>query len=246
MARQPRLCPPGMPQHVIQRGNNRISCFVDDQDRAVFANWLNLYSKRFAVAIHAWVFMTNHVHLLMTPAGTNGVSATMQALGRRYVRYFNRRHGRTGTLWEGRFRSCLVESETYLLRCYRYIELNPVRAGMVTTPSQYAWSSYACNALGNVSELCTPHPEYLQLHCEPEQRLAAYRELFGAPLDDRVLNEIREAVNKCLVLGSDDFKQRLERETGQRTRPAARGRPRKSDLTPISGVSQAVSSASVQ
>jgi putative transposase len=125
MARLPRFCPAGISHHIVQRGNNRSVCFVDEQDFATYASWLNEYADEFEVAVHAWVFMTNHVHLLVTPQHDRGVSGLMQALGRRYVRYFNRRYQRTGTLWEGRFRSSLVQSETYLLQCYRYIELKP-------------------------------------------------------------------------------------------------------------------------
>ncbi len=163
MARLPRICPPSIPQHVIQRGNNRSICFTGDQDFSAYANWLLEYSREYNVAVHAWVFMTNHVHLLVTPANSSGLSSMMQALGRRYVRYFNYQYRRTGTLWEGRFKSSLVQSETYLLQCYRYIELNPVRANMVDDPSAYTWSSYHCNALGIESKLCTPHEEYLKL-----------------------------------------------------------------------------------
>ncbi len=127
----------GVPQHVIQRGNNRQICFASEQDFSAYAHWLKKYSHKYQVDIHAWVFMTNHVHLLMTAHESYGVSKLMQALGRKYVQYFNHKYKRSGTLWEGRFRSCLVESEKYVLECYRYIELNPVRANMVEAPAQY-------------------------------------------------------------------------------------------------------------
>lgn len=148
MARLPRLDVPGVAQHVIQRGNNRQACFGSDQDFVAYAGWLHEYAVKHEVAIHAWVFMTNHVHLLVTPKNAGGVSALMQSVGRRYVPYFNYSYKRSGTLWEGRFRSCLVQSERYLLECYRYIELNPVRADMVSGPGDYKWSSYRCNGLG--------------------------------------------------------------------------------------------------
>lgn len=229
MARLPRLCPPGFSQHVIQRGNNRSICFASEQDFAAYANWLKEYSQKFHVSIHAWVFMTNHVHLLVTPTINNGLSEMMQALGRRYVQYFNYQHDRSGTLWEGRFRSNVVQSESYLLQCYRYIELNPVRAGMVDDPSEYHWSSYRCNAFGIKSELCTPHEEYLKLGRRKEvKRLAAYRTLFKAHIGGELLEQIRGSVNKGLVLGNDRFKNEVAMLSGQRTRPAKMGRPKKS------------------
>ncbi|GAA5525253.1 hypothetical protein Maes01_01818 [Microbulbifer aestuariivivens] len=148
MARLPRIAPVGVPQHVIQRGNNRQVCFGCEDDFIAYAGWLRDYAEEYAVEVHAWVFMTNHVHLLVTPLEERAVSKMMQALGRMYVRYFNGAYQRSGTLWEGRYRSCLVQSEDYLLHCYRYIELNPVRAGMVKDPGKYCWSSYGANALG--------------------------------------------------------------------------------------------------
>lgn len=159
MSRRTRLCPPGAAQHVIQRGNNRQICFCADEDCAAYAHWLREAATKFRVQIHAWVFMTNHVHLLVTPADAEGVSRMMQQVGRRYVRYFNKTDRRSGTLWEGRFKSCLVQSTEYLLQCYRYIELNPVRASMVCDPADYKWSSYRSNGLGVGSALLTPHQE---------------------------------------------------------------------------------------
>lgn len=148
MARLHRLSPAGIPQHVIQRGNNRQACFNSDEDFAAYAYWLKEYADKYQVQIHAWVFMTNHVHLLVTPIKESAVSQMMQSLGRCYVRYYNKTYQRSGTLWEGRFKSCLIESSGYLLQCYRYIELNPVRALMVSDPSEYRWSSYRSNGLG--------------------------------------------------------------------------------------------------
>jgi len=203
MARLSRVCPIGMPQHVIQRGNNRQVCFADEQDFTAYAGWLKGYSKKYQVDIHAWVLMTNHVHLLCTPRGQNAVSHMMQSLGRHYVRYFNFSYKRTGTLWEGRFKSCLVQEETYLIQLYRYIELNPVRAGMVEQPSDYVWSSYPINALGKVSELCTPHAVYLALGKDANERQASYRELFKHHVDGKLLEDIRLAVNKGMALGSE-------------------------------------------
>ncbi|MCL1045424.1 transposase [Shewanella electrodiphila] len=153
MPRKLRVSPIGIPQHVTQRGNNRQACFTSEQDFKAYSGWLKDHAKKFHVEIHAWVFMTNHVHLLCTPLHPNSISQMMQALGRQYVRYFNHTYKRTGTLWEGKFKSCLVQSEDYLIQLYRYIELNPVRANMVTDPAEYPWSSYQINALGKASQL---------------------------------------------------------------------------------------------
>lgn len=228
MARLPRICPPNIPQHVIQRGNNRNACFASKQDFSVYANWLKEYSQKYSVAIHAWVFMTNHVHLLVTPEKEDSVSFLMQALGRRYVRYFNYTYQRSGTLWEGRYKSSIVQTESYLLQCQRYIELNPVRAAMVADPSDYEWSSYRCNGLGIESELCTPHEKYLNLGRTQKQRLYAYRSLFKAHVEEELLEEIRRSVNRGLALGNDRFKDEIENLYGRRVRPAKMGRPRKS------------------
>jgi putative transposase len=227
MARLPRLCLPGIPQHIIQRGTNRQACFGSDADMAAYALWLHEYSLKYGVKIHAWVFMTNHVHLLLSSSSRDGVSRLMQSLGRRYVRYFNHTHQRSGTLWEGRFRSCLVDADDYLLTCQRYIELNPVRAGMVLRPEDYHWSSYQANGVGVKSRLITHHPLYLALGRSPSERQARYRKLFEAHphCDDFV--RIRDVTHQGLALGSERFLQEVERLAGQRARPLKRGpRPR--------------------
>ena len=224
MPRLPRLSPIGIPQHIIQRGNNRQVCFNTNDDMAVYANWLHDYATKYEVHLHAWVFMTNHVHLLVTPWRENGISKMMQSLGRYYVRYYNKTCRRSGTLWEGRFKSCLVESTDYLLQCYRYIELNPVRASMVDDPSGYSWSSYRCNGLGVQSKLITPHETYLQLGETTEKRLANYRELFRYQLDGHMLRDIRESVNKGLAFGSVRFKDEIEANLKRRVRPEKPGR----------------------
>ncbi|WP_019530437.1 transposase [Dasania marina] len=225
MARLPRICPLGIPQHVIQRGNNRQFCFAQEQDLALYANWLDDYAAEFGAQIHAWVFMTNHVHLLVTPTMPNAVSKMMQALGRRYVRYFNSEYDRTGTLWEGRFKSSLVQSETYLLQCQRYIEMNPVRALMVDDPAEYTWSSYQSHALGKTIKLHTPHEEYLKLAKDVETRQNRYRQLFKDHVDKNLMVDIREALNKGLALGNEKFKSDIEALCGRRLRPARMGRP---------------------
>ena len=228
MPRLPRLSPVGFPLHIIQRGNNRQDCFNNHEDMAVYANRLNDYSVKYEVHVHAWVFMTNHVHLLVTPGTENSVSSMMQSLGRSYVRYFNQTYQRSGTLWEGRFRSSLVESSDYLLQCYQYIELNPVRAGMVDDPSEYTWSSYQCNGMGRQSKLITPHEIYLGLGNTFEARLENYRKLFKYQLGYNVLSEIRQSVNQGMVFGSERFKDVIEANLERRVRIEKTGpKPRK-------------------
>ena len=227
MARLPRLDVPGVAQHVIQRGNNRQVCFASEQDFAAYAGWLHEYAVKFEVQIHAWVFMTNHVHLLMTPSKEGGVSQLMQSLGRRYVPYFNYSYKRSGTLWEGRFKSCLVQSERYLLECYRYIELNPVRADMVAAPGDYKWCSYQCNGLGVDSKLISPHAEYLALGQDKEERLANYRSFFVGQIRPELVTQITEMTNKGFVIGSERFAKEIEALTQRQTQPAKLGRPNK-------------------
>ena len=227
MARLPRICPVDIPQHIIQRGNNRHACFVTDQDFITYSAYLKEYADQFEVQVHAWVFMTNHVHLLCTPNVENGISNMMQALGRRYVRYFNNAYRRSGTLWEGRFKSCVIEEENYLLQVYRYIELNPVRAKMVKIPAEYKWSSYQINALGKESELCTPHPLYLRLGNDTAIRLIEYQKLFNIILLNEKLDEIRTTTHKGMAIGSNKFKLEIERLTGRRMTEGKRGRPKK-------------------
>jgi len=223
MARLPRICTPGLPQHIIQRGNNRQVCFASDEDFSAYAHWLDEYSRKYRVAIHAWVFMTNHVHLLVTPETQTGVSRLMQTLGRHYVRYFNHTYKRTGTLWEGRFKSCVVDAEDYLLICQRYIELNPIRAGMVADPGDYRWSSYSSHGLGKPAKLWTPHRLYRVLGSTLADRTAAYRALFTGQLDATFLNQIRLATNQGMALGSDRFKQEVEQLARRRVSPLKRG-----------------------
>jgi len=227
MARLVRVAPVGVPQHIIQRGNNRQVCFASEDDMKAYLNWLKELSLKHRVAVHAWVLMTNHVHLLCTPLKENAISRLMQSIGRLYVRYFNHTYQRSGALWEGRFKSCLVQSDRYLLELYRYIELNPVRADMVADPSDYSWSSYAINALGVESELQTPHPEYLALGKSNPERLSNYRELFKAPVETELLKEMRVSINKGLALGNERFTSQIEALTNQRVTARKPGRPRK-------------------
>lgn len=180
MPRRPRLDLPGVAQHIVQRGNDRQPCFFIDIDRIRYLQDLRELSLKLDIAVHAYVLMTNHVHLLLTSKQAGTVSTLMQSLGRRYVRYINTQYRRTGTLWEGRYKSCLVQDETYLLRCYRYIELNPVRAGMVSDPADYRWSSHCCNGLGQANALVQPHGSYLAI-AAADQRADHYRTLSWRP-----------------------------------------------------------------
>lgn len=227
MARLPRIGPLGVPQHIIQRGNNRQVCFASERDLAVYARFLEDYARQYSVAIHAWVFMSNHVHILATPYEIEAVSKMMQALGRRYVRYFNHEYKRSGTLWEGRFKSSLVQSETYFLQCQRYIELNPVRASMVSDPAEYIWSSYQSNGMGKKIRLLTPHDEYQKLGKTDAHRQKAYRSLFRVHVEEKLIEDIRSAVNKGMALGDERFKEEIEALCGRRVKPAKMGRPRK-------------------
>ncbi len=180
--------------------------------------------------------MPNHGHLLITPQAEHGLSKTRQMLGRYYVQYYNYSYQRTGALWEGRYKATLIDSESYLLTCMRYIELNPVRADMVVHASAYPWSSYHCNALGKPDELVTQHIEYLRLGKAAEARQAAYRQLFKHHLPESSMAEIREATNKAWVLGNDRFKRRIQKQLGRRVAPSARGGDRKSEKFRINGV----------
>jgi putative transposase len=230
MPRLPRLNLPGIPQHVIQRGNNKQVSFFSDKDYAVYLDKLKLYSEKYSVAVHSYVLMTNHVHLLMTPDTEQGVSQLMQSLGRYYVRYVNQTYGRTGTLWEGRYKSTLVDSDNYFLTVSRYIELNPVRAGMVAHPAEYPWSSYQYNALGIPIELITPHFLYQGLAKTEKTRHKRYTALFDKMIPDYTLEEIRSSINRAWVLGDEHFKRQIEKQTGRRVSPLTRGGDRKSDV----------------
>jgi len=226
LARKPRFSLPGVPQHVIQRGNNRDPCFFAEDDYHRYLVDLKEALGRNDCRLHAFVLMTNHVHMLLTPMSEHGVSHLMQDLGRKYVRYINHSYRRSGTLWEGRYKSSLIDSEAYLLTCMRYIELNPLRANMVTHPGEYRWSSYAANANGRDNPLLSLHPVYQQLGMEPASRQHAYRELFRQHMDHTIIHDIREALNQELVLGREDFKTRIEQMTQRQTRPGRMGRPR--------------------
>ncbi|MBT8438586.1 MAG: transposase [Gammaproteobacteria bacterium] len=225
MARKPRFTLAGVPQHVIQRGHNREPCFYAEHDYAQYLANLSEAAKHNQVAIHAYVLMKNHVHLLVTPAHSHGITHIMQDTGRKYVRYINSRYKRSGTLWEGRYKASLVNSEAYLLTCMQYIEMNLVRAVMVCHPSEYRWSSYHSNAGQNKDFLLEAHPVYRRLGIDDQERHYAYRELFSSNLSKEDLHDIREALNQELVLGREDFKDKIELMTKRQARPGKPGRP---------------------
>lgn len=214
---------PGVAVHVVQRGVNRASCFRAEADYLVYLSQLRRLSERHGCAVHAYCLMTNHVHLLLTPAAAHSCTALMRDLGQRYVPYFNQRHGRTGTLWEGRFRSCIVESARYVLACYRYMELNPVRAGMVEHPAGYIWSSYAVNGGARSDPLLSPHPEFSALAAYTEKRHAAYRALFADEIDQPLLAAIRDSTNEGYPLASEAFKSSVIAPLGWQSSPGKPG-----------------------
>jgi len=227
MPRQPRYRIPGLPQHVVQRGNDRQATFYRPPDYFIYKNYLQEAAASHSCQIHAYVLMTNHVHLLVTPAAEDSIPQLMQALGRRYVRYVNKAYGRTGTLWEGRYKACLIQADRYFLACQRYIELNPVRGGMVADPGEYAHSSYRYNALGHSDPLVIEHTTYTALGNSPAECRCAYRSFFAAAPGPDPTRKIREVTNACLVLGNDRFKDQIEAVLARSVRPGSAGRPRK-------------------
>ena len=226
MPRRARLAIAGIPWHIIQRGNNRSDCFFCENDYLYYLEQLQRQSLEFGCQIHAHCLMTNHVHLLLTPDARDGASLMMKNLGQRYVQYINRRYRRTGTLWEGRFKSCLAQDKHYALVCYRYIELNPVRAGMVAHPQEYPWSSFHSNGRGIPSDLVVPHPSYLGLGSNRAERLKAYRNFIKQGTEDLELKGIRNATNGNFALGDDRFRAEIERALRRRVSPGRPGRPK--------------------
>ena len=225
MPRQARIDLPGLPQHIVARGNNRQPCFFTDTDRSMYLNCLLVAARNHCVAIHAYVLMTNHVHLLATGATDGAVGRMMQSIGRRYVRTMNNALGRTGTLFEGRYRASPVESESYFLACMRYIELNPVRAGMVDDPANFSWSSHRFNLGLDRSVLVTPHDEYVQLGLNPASRAQAYRRLFEKILSAAELEAIREHAIRGRALGRPEFQKTLESKLNRCVTIRPPGRP---------------------
>lgn len=227
MPRQPRYFIPGYPQHIIQRGVDRQATFFQPRDYRRYLRVLADASKKYDCRIHAYVLMTNHTHLLVTPGTDKSLPSIMQAIGRQYVQSTNKSYERTGTLWEGRYKACLVQDDQYLLACQRYIELNPVRSGIVSSPGEYPFSSYRHNALGYTDRLVTPHPIFLELGESDRERRESYKSLFSDQISEDLLKSIRAETNSCLAIGNDKFKDQIEAMIGRSVRPAKMGRPRK-------------------
>ena len=232
MARLPRLTVTGYPHHVILRGNNRQAIFHTRADRLHMLDLLARHSAENAVQVHAYVLMDNHMHLLVTPQKDGGLPAMMQGVGRSYVRAFNDAQGRTGTLWEGRYRSAVIQSERYLLACMVYIDLNPVRAGMVAQAVDHPWSSHAHYLGQRVDSLITPHPLFWALGNTPFDREAAYAELVQAGLGANQQVALTDAALKGWALGEADFMAELQEKTTRRPQKAKVGRP------PLTGQSE--------
>lgn len=230
MSRSRRICIANIPQHVIQRGNNKQPCFINAKDYHLYLKKLAECAEKHSVNVHAYVLMTNHVHLLLTPLVDGAISLFMQALGRCYVRYFNIEHKRSGTLWEGRYKACLIETDRYFLAVSRYIELNPVRAAMVKQPADYSWSSYHYNALGKANSILTPHSAYIAIANNKQLRLAGYKQLFQHQASRDELAAIREATHRCWLLGTKQFNQQLSQQIGQQLTRANHGGDRRSKV----------------
>lgn len=225
MARRERQRVTGLPVHIIQRGNNRQACFYAEADYQFFLHHLSELAKRFQCEVHAYVLMTNHVHLLLTPHLARGPSLLMKLLGQRYVQYINKTYRRSGSLWDGRFRSSVIQDARYVLACYRYIELNPVRANMVKHPIEYPWSSYAANAGGKSLPWLVAQGEYLDLGSNEEKRQAAYRGLFASELDHQLLREIQVSAHGGYTIGGGRFRAEIENALKLRATPQGPGRP---------------------
>lgn len=227
MPRPSRLILPDQAHHIVQRGNNRQAVFFSEDDRQMFLRWLGEALAAEGCALHAYALMTNHFHLVITAGEADSIPRLMQSLGRRYVSHVNREYRRTGTLWEGRYKSTILDSESYVLVCHRYVESNPVRADLVSRPEDYPWSSYRHNALGTRDPLLREHATYTALGATVSARRAAYRELFGPGLTDEQVETIRDATQRGWVSGTDRFRQQVERALGRRVEPPRRDRPPK-------------------
>ncbi|MFN7571475.1 MAG: transposase [Betaproteobacteria bacterium] len=228
MPRRPRAHLDGIPLHVVQRGHNREPCFFGEEDYFCYLHWLGEALAQSACALHAYALMTNHVHLLLTPRRAAAVPRLIIALGSRYVQYVNRSYRRTGTLWDSRYKSSAIQAETYLLACQPYIELNPVRAGMVDDPAHYRWTSYRANGLGRADALVAPHAVYVALGRNDAERRAAYRALFRTEPDAPAIDDLRLALNENQPVGNARFLARVARAMGERRQARPQGRPRNS------------------
>jgi putative transposase len=225
MARLPRLTLPGYPHHVIQRGNNRQAIFACAADYRVMLDLLEENAKKFDVLVHAYVLMSNHLHLLATPQAADGLPKMMQAVGRSYVRYFNDTQKRSGTLWEGRYKSTVIQAARYLLACMVYIDLNPVRAGLVMQPQDYPWSSYLHYLGVRTDRLITPHALYWELGNTPFAREAAYAELVQSGINPVQQAALTDATLSGWALGEPDFVADLQKRTERRVTKSGAGRP---------------------
>ena len=225
MPRRPRVFVPGLPVHVIQRGNNRGQVFFGPKDAQQYLDWLQEAGAEHGLSVHAYVLMTNHVHLLVSPETAHSLPRAMRHLNWRYARYVNDTQSRTGSLWEGRYRASLVEEDPYFFACSRYIELNPVRAGLAKTPADYRWSSFKANARAQTDPVVSPHDLYTALGGSPDARAAAYRALFDDAITDTKLDAIRDAVNGGWPLGAEAFAALISRHAGQPLTQRKRGRP---------------------
>ena len=228
MARLPRLNLIDVPQHIVQTGHNRLACFFDVEDYQFYLKSLHAAAEQYQVQIHAYVLLQNMIQVIATPKVPAGISSMMQSLGRRYVQYVNHRYQRSGTLWGGRYKSSLIDSEAFLLSCYRYVELRPLSLGLVEDLSEYPWSSFAHHSGAGNNELITDHRIYLELGETREDRCNAYNQLFRYSFDSRLQDYIAETIGTGQVLGGDKFKDEIERIANQRVRPLKRGRPKKS------------------
>jgi putative transposase len=229
MARLSRLIVPDQLHHVVQSGNDHRQIFQDDVDYQVFLKWLREASKQFKVAIHAYVLLPDHLHLLLSPSDQTGLARMMQWVGRQYVPYFNRKYEREGTLWKGRYKATIMDPERYFMTCCRYIELNPVRYGVAANPSDYQWSSYLHHVGARQDLIITDHPKYWALGNTPFDREMAYKELMEQVLKEDEIRQITEATAKGWALGSAEFKATLEKKTSRRLSPVRKGRPTKKD-----------------
>jgi len=231
MPRKPRFLLPGVPVHIVQRGHSREPVFFENEDYQAYLGWLGEAAERYGCALHAYVLMTNHIHLLATPDSKQGISRMMQFIGRHYVPYINHTYGSSGSIWEGRYKSSLIDDEAYLLTCMHYIELNPVRASMVKSPSDYRWSSYRANAQGKTDAMLTQHPVYKQSGRNNTERRSAYKALFKAHVDQEEHEKIRKAYKTGTPLGNDYFREKVERKLNCKVGQDRPGRPTKNTQT---------------
>jgi len=229
MARLPRLVVPHQPHHIIQRGNDKQTIFRDTEDYTSFLAWLKEAARHFKLAVHAYALLPDHLHLLVTPSDDAGLGKMMQWIGRHYVPYFNGKYQRTGTLWQGRYRATVIDSEQYFLLCSRYIESHPVRAGLAASPEDYPWTSIAHHIGVKPDPLITDHPVYWALGNTPFDREASYKSLLDLGISQREAEVVTEATLKGWPLGSEKFKAALAKQVNRRVEPAKRGRPRRTD-----------------